>query len=199
METNELAGVWWQMMIYAWPMSQEQRHFAYLARYNRSANAQMLGFLERLSADELAKPRGSYFGSLQGILNHLLTGDINWLRRFRDLFSTCEPLTRPNLLPAGHLWTVYEFAAFEDYRRERAAVDAIFEEWIALADVSRFGEVLAYSDSHGQPRRYVARDALDHVFNHQTHHRGQVSQILDEMGIVHDFSNLIAVAEIPVF
>ena len=41
------------------------------------------------------------------------------------------------------------------------------------------------------------RDALDHVFNHQTHHRGQVSQILDEMGVAHDFSNLILGAEIP--
>jgi uncharacterized damage-inducible protein DinB len=178
-------------------MNPEQRHFAYLARYNRSANAQLLGHLEPLSADEIAKPRGSYFGSLQGILNHVLTADINWLRRFRDVFPTCEPLTRASLQPAGHTWKVYEPATFADYCRERAAVDAIFEDWIALADVSRFGEVTVYLDSHGKPRRFYVRDALDHVFNHQTHHRGQASQVLDEMGVVHDFSNLVAVAEIP--
>ena len=38
--------------------------------------------------------------------------------------------------------------------------------------------MLAYSDSSGAPRRYYCRDALDHVFNHQTHHRGQVHALL---------------------
>jgi uncharacterized damage-inducible protein DinB len=178
-------------------MDYDRRHFAYLARYNRSANEQLIGYLVKLPASELAKSRGSFFGSIQGILDHSITGDINWLRRFREFFASDEPLRRARLMPPGHAWTTYTFAAFDEYCRERAAVDAIFEDWIALTDTSRFGEVLAYSDSHGQPRRYFMRDALDHVFNHQTHHRGQVSQILDEMGIAHDFSNLFAAAEIP--
>jgi uncharacterized damage-inducible protein DinB len=178
-------------------MDYDRRHFAYLARYNRAANESLVGYLASLPAGEVTKPRGSYFGSIQGILDHVIMCDINWLRRFRGLFAADEALNRPRLAPSGHAWTEYEFPVFDEYMRERAAVDSIFEDWIALADASRFGEVLAYSDSHGQPKRYYFRDALDHVFNHQTHHRGQVSQILDELGIKHDYSNLIGSAESP--
>ena len=89
-----------------------------------------------------------------------------------------------------------QFSDFEEYRRERALVDAIFVDWMASPtppDSARSSPIgLA-----GMPKRYFVRDALDHVFNHQTHHRGQVSQILDELGIKHDFSNLIDSAEIP--
>jgi len=184
-------------------MYDERDHFSYLARYNRAANADLVGHLCSLPASELSKPRGSYFGSIQGVLDHVIMCDINWLRRFRELFAPDpkvgkdEPLNRPRLAPPGHAWTKFEFPVFEEFARERAVVDAIFEDWIALADTGRFGEVLAYSDSHGAPKRYIFREALDHVFNHQTHHRGQVSQLLDEMGIVHDYSNLVDAAETP--
>jgi uncharacterized damage-inducible protein DinB len=178
-------------------MDYERRHFAYLARYNRAANDALIGHLSSLPVSEFSKPRGSYFDSIQGILDHVIMCDINWLRRFRGLFAADETLSRPSLAPAGHAWTEYRFPLFDEYRRERAAVDSIFEDWIASADTARFGEVLAYSDSHGLPKRYFFREALDHVFNHQTHHRGQVSQILDELGIKHDYSNLIGSADSP--
>jgi hypothetical protein len=72
---------------HSWGMDYDRRHFGYLARYNRSANQQLIGYLAALPASELAKARGSYFGSIQGLLNHIITTDINWLRRFRELFS----------------------------------------------------------------------------------------------------------------
>ncbi len=178
-------------------MDYDRSHFSYLARYNRAANAALEGFLDALGPGEIAKSRGSFFGSIQGILDHLVMCDINWLRRFRDMFPEAEPLNRPRLSPPGHAWTVFSFPDYAEFKAERAAVDAIFEDFFAMADTARFGEVLAYSDSHGIPRRYCFREAADHVFNHQTHHRGQVSQILDELGVMHDFSNLIGVAAAP--
>lgn len=178
-------------------MDNDRRHFVYLARYNKAANESLVAHVASLPPSEMSKPRGSYFGSIQGVLDHIIMCDINWLRRCRNLFPTDEALNRPRLAPAGDAWTTYEFPLFEEYRRERGAVDAIFVDWIAAADTSRFGEVLAYPDSHGNPKRYFLREALDHVFNHQTHHRGQISQILDELGIAHDYSNLIGAAESP--
>jgi uncharacterized damage-inducible protein DinB len=176
-------------------MDYDRRHFGYLARYNRSANEQLLGHLALLPTSELVKPRGSYYGSIQGILDHIFTGDMNWLRRFRELCPSDEPLR--SLTPPGCAWAVRAFSQFDEYRRERTGVDAIIEDWIARTDSSHFGGILAYADSRGAPRRYYLRDALDHMFNHQTHHRGQVSHILDDMGVAHDFSNLILVAELP--
>jgi uncharacterized damage-inducible protein DinB len=183
--------------LYSWSMDYDRRHFGYLARYNRSANEQLIGHLALLPVSELVKPRGSYYGSIQGLLDHVFTSDMNWLRRIREFSSADEPLRRSTVAPAGTAWAACTFPHFNDYRRERAVVDGIIEDWIALTAGSHFGEVLAYSDFRGKPRRYYLRDALDHMFNHQTHHRGQVSQILDEMGVAHDFSNLILGAEIP--
>jgi uncharacterized damage-inducible protein DinB len=178
-------------------MDFDRRHFSLLARYNRDANIVLLDLLSGVSSDELCRERGSYFGSIQGILDHIIAGDINWLRRFRELFGKDEPLNRDRLLPAGHEWTLYVFPGFGEYSRARSEVDAVFIDWIRIADTSRFGEVLRYKDSHGNARRYYFREILDHVFNHQTHHRGQVSQILDEMGVKHDFSNILGSLEIP--
>jgi len=178
-------------------MDYERRHFSYLARYNRAANEAMIAHLAALEPGTIGSPRGSFFGSIRGILDHVIMCDINWLRRFRALSPDDESLNRPRLSPPGSAWTVVEFPNFDEYRRERAGVDAIIEDWIAKADVSRFGEVLDYLDSRGLPKRYYLRDAVDHFFNHQTHHRGQVSQILDELGVKHDYSNLIGVAQLP--
>jgi uncharacterized damage-inducible protein DinB len=178
-------------------MDYVRRHFSYLARYNHAANEAMIAHLAALEPGTIGSPRGSFFGSIGGILDHVITCDINWLRRFRALFPDDEILNRPRLSPPGSAWTTFEFPDFGEYRRERALVDAIIADWIATAGTARFGEVLEYADSHGLPKRYFLCDAVDHFFNHQTHHRGQVSQILDELGVKHDYSNLIGVAQSP--
>jgi uncharacterized damage-inducible protein DinB len=178
-------------------MDNDHRHFPYLARYNRSANEAMIAHLASLKAGETKAPRGSYFVSIQGILDHIIMCDINWLRRFRELYPNEESLKRPRLSPSGHAWLDLSYSDFEEYRRDRAIVDAIFIDWIASADTARLGEVLAYKDSRGDPKRFYGHEALDHVFNHQTHHRGQISQILDELAVKHDYSNLMDSAEIP--
>jgi uncharacterized damage-inducible protein DinB len=176
-------------------MDYERRHFEYLARYNAAANGHLAKLLSALPPGEFEKPRLSYFGSMQGLFAHILVCDINWLRRFRSLFPESAALGHERLAPAGFAWTDYAFPDFADLRRSREVVDRIFVDWIAGADMGRFGEVLAYTDSRGKPMRYYLCDAADHVFNHQTHHRGQISQILDELGVAHDFSNLLDAAE----
>jgi uncharacterized damage-inducible protein DinB len=178
-------------------MDYETRHFRLLASYNRAANETMIGHLAALGPAAIAAPRGSYFGGIQGILDHVIMCDINWLRRFRELYPDEAILKKPRLDPPGHAWTTFSFPDFGEYRRERALVDSLIVDWLAGTDFSRFGEVLAYRDSHDAPKRFYLRDAVDHFFNHQTHHRGQVSQILDELGVQHDFSNLIGVAVVP--
>jgi len=178
-------------------MDLEKQHFGILARYNGAANKVVFQLVDGLPPEERTRVRGSYFGSLLGVLGHILLCDINWLRRFRVVFGEAGLLTHPRLAPSGHVWTQYSFGDFETLSRERALVDGLFIDWVACADTGRFGETLAYTDSRGTPCRYVFREALDHVFNHQTHHRGQVSQILDELGVIHDFSNILGVLESP--
>ena len=165
-------------------------HFRILAAYNRTANASVYELVGRLPAAEFDRPCLSYFGTLRGLLGHLLSGDLNWLRRFRILYPELPLMDAPLLRPAGHVWTPYKAADLPSLARDRAEADRLWIDFIAQADPARLDQVLAYNDSHGTPRRYVAWQALNHVFNHQTHHRGQVSQILDELKVEHDFSNL---------
>jgi len=87
-------------------MDNDRRHFSYLAHYNRTANEALIGHLGTLGKGEISAPRGSYFGSIQGILDHIIMCDINWLRRFRELYPKDEPLNRPRLSPAGHVWVM---------------------------------------------------------------------------------------------
>lgn len=173
-------------------------HFSLLARYNRTANETLFALLAALPEGAFTAERGSYFGSIRGILSHLTACDINWMRRFRELFGNDGTLAHPRLAPAGHVWMGFEFDTLDlpDFAAQRALVDSLLGDFIATADTSRFGEPLVYSDSHGTPRRYVFREVLDHVFNHQTHHRGQVSQILDELGVEHDYSNIYDILEL---
>jgi uncharacterized damage-inducible protein DinB len=175
----------------------DRDHFSLLARYNRSANETLFALLADLPEGEFDKEHGSYFDSIRGILNHLITCDINWMRRFRELFGNEGPLAHPRLDPAGHAWKTFEFDSLEALTRERGIVDGLLTDFIAGANTARFGEVLAYADSHGMPRRYVFREVLDHVFNHQTHHRGAIAQILDELGVENDFSNIYDILETP--
>lgn len=178
-------------------IDQDRRRFVLLARYNARCNRTLDGLLSALPREELEKPRGARFGSLLGVLGHLLSCDENWLRRFRALCGDGAPLDHPALAPAGHLWRPAAFSGFEEYLEERKAVDGVFSAWAAGFDTGLLDRTLEYSDSFGVRLRYVFRDAAEHVFNHQTHHRGQVSQLLDELGVKHDFSDLLNAAELP--
>jgi uncharacterized damage-inducible protein DinB len=177
----------------------DRNHFSLLARYNRAANEKLFAHLAALPAEVFTADRGSYFGSIRGILGHLMTCDINWMRRFRELFGDAGPLAHPRLSPEGHAWTTFEFdtLTLPEFESQRRLVDTLLSEFVRTADTSRFGDALVYADSHGTKRRYVFRETLDHVFNHQTHHRGQVSQLLDELGVENDFSNILDILEAP--
>lgn len=175
----------------------DRRRFVLLARYNALENESLNRLLADLPREELSKPRGAYFGSILGTLGHLLSCDENWLRRFRELCGTGAPLDHGRLEPAGHVWRPADFDGFEGFAAARSAVDGIFAQWAATVDTALFDRTLAYRDSFDAPLRYVFREAAEHVFNHQTHHRGQVSQMLDELGVKHDFSDLLNAAETP--
>ncbi len=165
---------------------------AVMAKYNRIANEALFGILSGLPEGEVMKPRGSFFGSIHGVLSHIYSGDVNWLRRFRDFFGSLDAFLSPRLDPPGAAWTGYSFATFAELATARRDVDAILEAFVSQAEGGRYGETMRYVDSHGTPRAFTAGSLVLHLFNHETHHRGQVSQMLDEMGIAHDFSNVIS-------
>jgi uncharacterized damage-inducible protein DinB len=142
-------------------------HFVMFAAYNRWANARLYAASAGLPPGDFLADRGAFFGSLCGTLNHLLVTDRIWLRRL-----TGEgPLhTALDETVTSDLATLAALRADED-ERLAAYVDGLDEA--AFAGSFTYRPVTNPRDIT-QPRAAV----LAHLFNHQTHHRGQASAIL---------------------
>lgn len=106
-------------------------------------------------------------------------------------------LTDPQLDPPSLSWDCDLHEDFESLRKARALVDAKIRAWFAEFPMSRCGEVFQYNDSRGTLRRAAAGSAFEFLFLHQTHHRGQISQILDTMGLPNNFADNGAYLEGP--
>jgi len=148
-------------------------HFRLMARYNSWANRRLLDASSALSEDALWADRGVFFGSFLGTLNHLLVGDILWLKRFQG-----EPP------PQGMALDSILHADFATFRAAREAMD---QEWLAFTgslDPGRLNGSLVYRTSKGVPAESPFAATLFHVFNHQTHHRGQAHAVLTGLGAV---------------
>jgi uncharacterized damage-inducible protein DinB len=144
-------------------------HLRRMARYNAWANRQLYDACGQLAEAEYRKPRRAFFGSIHGTLNHLLVTDRIWLARIEGKGS---PQMRLDDQPCGSLKELREARDVEDARM------------IQLVD--GYGD-----DDLERPARYrlitrpeEAEIPLPvcwlHLFNHQTHHRGQVHDQLSQ-------------------
>ena len=146
-------------------------HFEMLARYNKWANARLYGMAAQLPDEGYRKNVGAYFGSLHRTLNHLLTADRIWMRRLTGMGE------HPNELNA------ILFDDLPSLRSARQAEDArivAFVEGLAEAD---FQKQWDYQTLNGSPQRQPVGEILAHLFNHQTHHRGQAHTVLTVLGV----------------
>ena len=147
-------------------------YFQTLARYNRWANALLYDAVAALPEAEHDRPRpAAYFGSLLGTLNHILVGDWVWLHRFEGEGPLPKALDKR---PFDKLASLREAREAED-RRIIAFAESLTEN--KLAGELRYRTMLT-------PAEVVTPYALTlgHVFNHQTHHRGQAHALLKEAG-----------------
>jgi uncharacterized damage-inducible protein DinB len=156
-----------------------------LARYNRWQNENVYGVADSLSDAERRRERGAFFGSIHKTLSHLLWADRIWMSRFTDVPSPGASIRESvSLYP--------DWAAL---RRERSAFDTVIVGWAEGLDPAWLeGDLTWFS---GAAKREVTKPKwflVTHLFNHQTHHRGQVTTLFSQLGIdvgVTDLSALI--------
>jgi uncharacterized damage-inducible protein DinB len=144
-----------------------------MARYNRWQNENLYGVADALPDAERRRDRGAFFGSIHGTLNHLLWADRIWMSRFAGT---------PR--PAGGIpESVALYGDWDELKRERAAFDAVIVDWTdRLDDTALAGDMTWYS---GAVKAEVTKPKwllVTHMFNHQTHHRGQVHCMLTQAG-----------------
>lgn len=143
-----------------------------MAAYNTWMTDKAYTAAAKLSDAERKEDRGAFFRSVHSTLKHILFADRVWMGRFAgkqyetrgmgvDLFENFDELR------AAHLSMCDDIAAF---------AAKVTPEWL--------GEVLEWtSGSDGITRKRPQWILLSHMFNHQTHHRGQLSTLLTQAGI----------------
>lgn len=148
-------------------------HFRTLARYAAWANGLVYEAAAALpeAAYRQARP-AAYFTSIHGTLNHILLVDLLWFGRLAG--TPAQGIERLDQI------------LYEDLPSLDAARQAEDERIVRLVDgldTDALAATCHYTDSRGRPGALPAWQILATVFNHQTHHRGQVHALLKDAGV----------------
>jgi len=144
-----------------------------MAAYNAEMNRRWYAAASRLTDAQRKEDRGAFFGSLHGTLCHILWGDRLWMHRFADWERpTVDQKQSPQL-----------YADFDELRAARVEADAALVAWASAMTQGWLDSELVWFSGSLQRELTQKRDLLVvHMFNHQTHHRGQAHALLSAMG-----------------
>lgn len=162
-------------------------HARVMARYNRWMNDKLYAAAATLTDDARKQDRGAFFGSIHRTLNHILLADRVWLARF-----TGTAPTDGSLGPDGIRSLDQElYADFDTLRKERSKTDDAIDAYVAALTAGALAGSLRYV-RNGAANEFPLWHAVAHFFNHQTHHRGQVTTLLVQAGRDPGSTDLIA-------
>jgi len=158
-------------------------YFAHLAAYNQWMNGKLYGAAAGLSDEELHRDRGAFFGSIFGTLNHIAIGDILWFKRIASYLPGLASLQCVAQLPPPTFPNTPLRATLPELAALRAMLDEAIIAFCAELEPVRLGEAFEWTSTKGGNNRKLLGDVLQHVFNHQTHHRGQATTLFSQMGV----------------
>jgi uncharacterized damage-inducible protein DinB len=157
-------------------------YYTAIARYNQWMNQNLYAVCAAIPEGDLTEDRGAFFKSIQGTLNHILVADRIWLGRF-----TQQPYTAK--LDAEL------YSDFSELRAQRELLDRIIIDWAHNLTTEWLEAQLHYTNSSGVTRTLPHWLLVTHMFNHQTHHRGQLTTLLNQMGYNPGLTDLPAMPE----
>ena len=162
------------------------------AAYNRWMNERLYAIADTMGEAERRLDRGAFFGSVHGTLGHILTGDRIWLRRL-----TGDPdrhvLPGPDRKPMDSVrLDVDLYPDFDELRAERARTDADLAAWIDTLTADVVAADVTYTDTRGDEHTHPLWWSIEHLFNHQTHHRGQATTLMMQAGHDPGVTDLVA-------
>ncbi|MFT3859395.1 MAG: DinB family protein [Aquabacterium sp.] len=143
-----------------------------MARYNQWMNGKLYDAAAELSDEQRKADRGAFFRSVHGTLNHLLLADRTWMQRLHG-----EPITMTSADQEVH-------SDFPALRAARQEMDDRLIAWAAGLEAVEPGRPYTFTSVTYQKEislPYVV--VVMQVFNHQTHHRGQITTLLNQFGI----------------
>ncbi len=144
-------------------------HLRLMARYNKWANDRVSTVISAIDEADYMKPRDAFFGSIHGAVNHLLLVDRLWRGRMIG-----------NPYPAAALNEIVceDRKTFMHERDLENDIIIDFVDGLSSADIEGEFSYTTYSGVDGTDKRRIV---LAHMFNHATHHRGQVHALLTQV------------------
>ena len=154
----------------------------FMARYGRWQNRSIYGAADALSDEQRKSDQGAFFKSIHGTLNHALWADQLWMNRFAGTPAPVSPD-----IPGS----IAQYDDWDEMKRQRAAFDEIMIDWAAGLDPDWLtGDLSWYSGAmkrdFSKPRKVLVMQ----IFNHGTHHRGQVHAMLTRLGASPDDTDI---------
>ncbi len=145
-----------------------------MSRFSAWAYGRVYDSCATLSDNDYRLDRGAFFGSIHNTLNHLLVVDRLWMARINGGSAGIKSL--------GDIL----FDNFPDLRAAQEAQSARLAAMIAGLDETQFSDIISFSRVDGSSGQTALGEILITVFNHQTHHRGQVTAMLSQAGATYE-------------
>ncbi|MDR2194393.1 MAG: hypothetical protein LBP19_08010 [Treponema sp.] len=160
--------------------------YKYYSQCNKNINANMINILKEHDGMYNKKIVG-YYESINDILFHIFDVDLSWFNDLKgiidsdifeeELFEKFDETVKP----------VNPYTMIHEFEQDRIILDDLIIKFINELDIKDIYKKICYKNN----KTKTVWEILIHTFNHQTHHRGQISEILDEHTIENDFSNMI--------
>ncbi|MBP7338360.1 DinB family protein [Niveispirillum sp.] len=156
-----------------------------MAAYSRWMNSRLMAACAAIPPEERSRDLDAFFKSLHGTLDHILWADMIWMSRFE---GSAPPVAKgENLFRTD----------WDQLVTDRAAADALITEWAAGVTPEWLAAPLSYVTKFN-PHRWTlpAWVAVTHFFNHATHHRGQATTLMMQLGVDPGVTDLPALPDL---
>lgn len=154
-----------------------------MSQYNQWMNQKIYQVAQQLGNDQIQQDQGAFFNSLFGTLNHIYVADLIWLRRFAQHQKKYSSL---NQLPELSSYTTLNQTVANQIKilnQLRQELDTIIINWCQEVDAQDLEDSLSYTDTKGNIYQKNFGQLIHHFFNHQTHHRGQATTLINQQGL----------------
>lgn len=161
-------------------------NFKIMAEYNDLMNQKICVSLSTIPNKALWQDQKAFFSSILGTLNHLMVGDLIWLNRFNkhpNYPAGVKALESLQEFPLPNKLTQILFEDKQSFIAARQALDQVIIKFINELNEDDCLNILSYQSTKGEVFNKPFFMLLQHFFNHQTHHRGQVTTLLSQIGI----------------
>lgn len=159
------------------------QNFKMMSLYNQRVNSQLMAHCLPLSQEKLEKETHSFFPHIISYWNHLLFGDLILLTRLASneigLLSSVDFTSFPSPKSPKDIY----YSNISDIAALRHQLDKLLIQYCSSLTEDECSKSMTYTTTEGVVINKLVADVMQHMFNHQTHHRGQLTCILSQLGI----------------